>query len=937
MATLKSYPITSMKDAVPVLSTLLSMACVKAGRHVNEELLSDSVCERVLVTHTQLYQLLKADSCIYSQVMDSVSFPPLVSVPVLEDLHELRDYIEWASSSDEIFKPWMPKSWDFSPTYSDADVTRHFESLDLRKTPNTDNLCIILYNLGKFKQHTALHERLGRLFSPCDKFFVNSSGTGKTRLCFEGLCSNWGFYFTFAVGRTRLGSHDWQLAIQKHCAFGKGFNNTQLDDRQRQEQNSTLALRCFGPILLARLLVFQIFLEMASAGTLTEEHKARWLQIQLAPHAFTYGGMDTFGSLSDLLVTNDAPYLQSNIDDALRKIRKVIGPDEPLFIVLDEAQIASSTLRDSFGDGKPLLWEIIRGWKVLTRDTCKFICVGTDFPPPILLESFELTSETGCFDDPDTHETYITQFLPPKFRDSASGRFLVARLWRWCRGRYRLTDEFLSMLLSEGLQYPHSCLSHFIHNSTRLAPLDALKRHFEEDLPRNFVWVSSIIKVTDFSKLSPDHKDLLLNILYRYMSTHEGLRLNTGEYTELVTKERHARFTDNECLQVALDEPLFLVRAARQLFPFPIKAYSRDRPHHFPSTFITSLRLNLPPTRQSLAYCLAFYITQVFGEARPLLDIVDFPHVVPPWARQTARLVRLYLDEQGELQHQLVLPDAYESLTPLATATATLNETTKWINHEYGTTFCIPSSPNIDLLYALQLSDKSFIWIAVRLFATDEPVMPDTLRHAISLLDIDSIFAETPADMVTSRRASDGLGSLPGVRQRPCVLRTISGFPIEVDLQASVDKRSRDAVALSLTKLRLRETQVMQEDFFAAMVNGVIAGTKRKSRWDDGSMHVERKRAKKLIRETKPPRQDDDGISDHSETMVSDPGYGWDVRPEEFWEEEVRLESAIGAVEAPPSPRKTRKQKPQPFKPKPEVKKGNRWGKPPGTRKKPRQ
>ncbi|KAF7306404.1 hypothetical protein MIND_00431600 [Mycena indigotica] len=914
LESLKASAINSIEDAVPILSLLLSIALLESGRPLDAELVSESVCRHILHTRDHLYELLKANKYPSPRIIQSASFPLLVSGSARKYLEETRPYVEKCSSTGEIFSPWLGRG-----KYSDPDVVRHLDSL---KLPRTDDLQIAMHNLGMFKQDPVLNERVERLFSPSDKFFINASGTGKSRLCHEGLCSNWGLYFTFTLGHSKLGSHDFELAIQTHCGFRGGFNDTELDDQAMREQNSACALRYFGAILLARLLVFQMFLETATSGEgLKAEHKARWLQTQLTARRSTRVGRDAFSSLTDLLVANDAPFLQSNIDGALRKIRTMIGPDEPLFIVLDEAHIACETLPDAFGDGKPLLWEIIRGWKALTRETCKFICVGTRIPFSMVADGFDLFSATGCFDDPDTHEAYINQFLPPKLRDSASGRLLVARLWRWCRGRYSLTNEFLSMLLQEGLEYPHNSFSHFVENATELAPLDALKTIFEEGLARDHVWKSSTNRISDFSEIPSDHKELLLEILYSYMSTHEGRRFNAGEYPALVTNEGCARFIDGEDLQIGLDEPLYLVCAARQLFPFPMKAYLRDRPHHYPSTFITSLRLNPPTTRKSLAHCLAFYITQVFGEPRSLLDIVDFPHAVPPWARQTAQLVRLFLDEQGDRQYQMVLPNAYESVTPLATVTTTLDETTRWISHEYGTAFCIPSSPNIDLLYALKLADNSFIWVAARLFATDEPVMPDALDPAISLLDIDSLFVETTVDFATSRRAADGLRSLSGVRQRPCVLRTISSFPVEVDLRTSVDKRLRDVAALSLTKLRLQECQVMQEDFFAALVNGVIAGTKRKSRWDDGSMHVERKRARNIVEKLKAAQQLDEDDLDYPDPNAPqyDPTITWDVRVEDLWEREARSSSTRGAVQALPSPRKPRKQKSQPSKAKPDV------------------
>ncbi|KAF7299274.1 hypothetical protein MIND_00876100 [Mycena indigotica] len=812
LAILGLSPVVSIDDAVPILSTLLSLAFLHAMLPVDENLVSDGACRQLLTQRPGLFELLKTvhtdTKQDYSRVTDSPLFPSLVSAAAKSRLHGMRAYIHEAAQNDDLFPRWIPNPDMYSGPIlqDDARFQHHFDTLHLRKfSEGSSDFRIILHDLGRFIRDPVLSVRLERTFSPTDKLLLNAPGTGKTRLCYEGLCSNWGFYFTFEVNDSRLGSTDLQLAFR---AYYDAFD---------PEIDENIRLRPFHVVLLTRLLAFQSFLEAIDASeTLTDRHKIRWLEIQLAP----YFEADIYASLASSLLQNDGSNIKVHIADALRKVRNAIGIDAALFIVLDDAQLA--TVFD-IREEKPLLQDIVLSWKALTQGSFTFLCAGTPVPQSTLARDlgFHQTTETGGFDDPDTHEAYIRQFLPPMLRDSPSGRFLVARLWRWCRGRYRITDTFISILLFEGLGCPHACLTHFIRKSTGLKPLDAVKVVYEEALAQDFLWVFPKYKTFDFSEISPDHKDLIVGILYKYMATRQCHHFNTGEHLGLVT-EGYVRFQDASLSQIIFNEPLFLVDAARQLFPFPVRS-ERGQPHRYPSTFIGSLRLNPPRTRQSLAYCLAFYLTQIFSEPRSLPDTFSFPHVVPAWARQTGQLVRLFLDEKSNLHHEVVLPEAYESLTPLATTTTTLDETTRWINHEYGTTFCIPSSPNIDLLYALRLADKSFIWVAVRVFATDEPVMDCDLRPAISLLDIDSLFVETSADALASRRAADGLRSFPGVRQRPCVLRAISSFPVEVDLRTSVDKRSRDVVKLSLTKLRRQEHQVMQEEFFGAIVNGVIA------------------------------------------------------------------------------------------------------------------
>jgi hypothetical protein len=48
----------------------------------------------------------------------------------------------------------------------------------------------------------------------CSRLFVNTSGSGKTRLLLEGLCKHWGFYFTCVREREELGSRDLGQALE---------------------------------------------------------------------------------------------------------------------------------------------------------------------------------------------------------------------------------------------------------------------------------------------------------------------------------------------------------------------------------------------------------------------------------------------------------------------------------------------------------------------------------------------------------------------------------------------------------------------------------------------------------------------------------------------------------------------------------------------------
>ncbi|KAF7299279.1 hypothetical protein MIND_00876800 [Mycena indigotica] len=893
---LKGIPVTTVDGAAEILSLLLRIRFWKANRVPDDVITAVASCRELLQRKPTLHLLLKTvhmqEVPNYSSIFDSLAFPALVSTKSREILQSIGERMEKHAATESFLPLWVPKNQHTEmPRYEDNDLLAHIASLGLRKSAELSyNLQIILHDLGGFQRHPVLANRVSRLFTPKNKFLVNASGTGKTRLCYEGLCANWGLYFTFYVDSSRLGSFDMEFILDSVKADG-GFRWVRglraPDKAQVIAKNRNLVFRWFGVVLLSRLLAFQLFLETRTHcddNTLNTMHKMRWLEMQLTPCTFSRGGTDDrFSKLSKALGgdKNDVLNLQANIDDALRKIRNAIGHDSPLFIVIDGAQAGVRLEDTSFDDGNSLLREIIGAWQTLTRGSCTFICAGIRVPSSMFSDKpggdFEWTSDTGEFDDPDAHERYVTKFLPPKFRDTPSGRFLLARLWRWCRGRYQFTDKFISILLTSGLLFPHTTLSQYIREGTGVEAFDAVRICYEEVYPTP----GSVFGFgkPSFEELSPHDQDLVLNVLYSMMATHQVDDFGP-EDIQLVSRG-YSRFVDADLSKIVFNEPLVVCRAVRQLFPAPSRPHE-GYPNDRPSTFITTLQLNPPRTRRGVAHCLAFYLSQVLGRSRMLTDIFKFPHAAPGWACQTAQLVRFHLDDDSKLQSTMVDDlNVFRSLVPLATATQSLEETIEWIEHAHGTTFCIPSSPNLDLLGAIQLADGSFIWLAVRALATDEPVNDEALRPLVSLLDIDDLFQEEGADTVSIQRAINSLRTLPGVKQRPCLLRAVTAFPVEVDVRPCVDKRCRDVANLSFRALRRKEDQVMQVDFYDAMVNGAIGGTKRKSRWDDGAMQGSRKRAKELQSRLLFEFKGKHMGSSH-EVM---PHYTWDLQDEDLYEE----------------------------------------------------
>ncbi|KAJ6536553.1 hypothetical protein DFH09DRAFT_1178826 [Mycena vulgaris] len=824
-------------DNVDIASMFLSHIIIKnllvARRPIDEDLTSLFTCIDLLSNKPVLYDTLKLAHAEkdYTRVAESPLIPPFVSANVRSYLENLRPGMEKVIRGEKTLKPWSPPT----SLELDQETLLHIESLKLcRSDLIVPDLSIILHDLGGFKNDPILKDRTTQIFTRKNKFLVNTSGTGKTRLLYEGLCQNWGLYFTVRVDSGLLGARDIEDAVDNGLGWAAGFR-PRPDSADTIEKNAGMVSRVFSAVLLARLLLFQQFLEMASADGLTEEHKRQWLLMQLCPSLFPDRRFaPPFEKLSDIMTNEDNPYTREDISDALRKIRKLLGEDAHLFLVLDEAQAAAKKFLGAFADGKPLLTEIMRVWGSHTAEDHTFIFAGTDIPKTVLElneedSGYVWCSGTGRFDTAEAQVRYVSSFLPAAFSTSPSGSLLLSRMSTWLLGRHRFTAAFIDVLLSEGFKTPHTRFDAYINEHTGFRPQDALENAEEENHDRKKSWQITVNGIA-MSNLSTDDKYRFLEILLRYMATHQVSPPVGPEQIHLVN-EGYAVSIDNDLTRITVDEPLVLITAAQELLPPPRpppETLSPGYVNEYPETFVASLRLNAPRTPQALSHCLVFYLTRVFSEPRPLAAIFDFPHKVPAWAKQSAQLVKFHRDESLEVGHSVVLHD---DSSPLATSAVSLEDTVSWLEHQHGTAFCLPSSSSSDLLFALKLANGSFIWVALKAIPSTEPIIDSELKAAVSQLAAGSLFVDEGAEPSLQARAIAAIHALPQRSSKVgkhSLLRVVSLFPADLDLDRCVTMRSQDVAGLSLAALEGAEDEVSQPEFFDAIVAGVLAGQKRK-------------------------------------------------------------------------------------------------------------
>ncbi|KAJ6521346.1 hypothetical protein DFH09DRAFT_1425042 [Mycena vulgaris] len=814
------------------LTPILTNMFLAARRPVDGSLASPFGCIDLLSSKPALHDTLKLAHAEkgYTRVAESPLIPPFVSANARTYLENLRPEMEKVVRGEKTLPP--------TSLELDKETLLHLESLKLCCPEVVDEryrrFSIILHDLGSFHNDPVLKDRTTRVFSRKNKFLDNSSGTGKTRLLYEGLCQNWGLYFTVGVDSGRLGARDIADTISDKF-HGTSFNQFPSHDPEVMKQNSEVISGVFSTLLLARLLLFQAFLETASAEGLTEEHKKQWLLMQLSPALLKVGyGVPACSQFPKILAKEDNTYVRENISDTLRKIRKLLGEDAHLFFVLDEAQVAAKKFSGAFADGKPLLTEIMRVWGSHAAEDHTLIFAGTDIPTTVLEVGEEDSgylwcSGTGRFDTAEAQERYVSSFFPAPFSKSPSGSLLLSRMSSWLLGRHRFTAAFVRALLLEGFKTPHTRFDAYINEHTGFRPQDALEKVEEENHDRRKSWQITVDGIT-MSNLSTDDKYRFLEILLRYMATHQVSPPFGPEQIHLVN-EGYAVSVDDDLTRITVDEPLVLITAARELFPRPRpppEPLSPGYVNKYPETFVASMRLNAPRTPQALSHCLVFYLTRVFSEPRPLATIFDFPHKVPAWAKQSAQLVKFHRDENLEVGHSVVLHD---DASPLATSAVSLEDMISWLEHQHGTAFCLPSSSSLDLLFALKLADGSFIWVALKAIPSAEPVTDSELKTAVSQLAPDGLFADEGAESSLKARTIDALQALSQRSSKVgkhSLLRVVSVFPADLDLDRCVTKRSQDVAGLSMATLEGAEDEVTQPEFFNAIIAGVLAGQKRK-------------------------------------------------------------------------------------------------------------
>ena len=282
---------------------------------------------------------------------------PMDSVPHLED-HMLRLKIPQDKSG-------LPSLLlhDLGEEKSDLDKLRASRIPGIFSNNNT---CVVHFVM--------VHFHISCVF----RLFINTSGSGKSRILLEGLCRHWGFYFV-ATGSSIVGSSDFYTTFSTiDCArdYRQAINLKGIDPGAFSNIGDPTERRLLQ-LLLSRLLLLNLFIEVAKCspnGLHPMEHRRLWTLLQVHPEIIQghFCG-DIFADLTWRLRHSTSENLMKLIKEVHTNLCDLLAVPNgglTLFNVLDEVQEALTLRMGNYQSNdqitpRPLLRSIAYGRSAL--------------------------------------------------------------------------------------------------------------------------------------------------------------------------------------------------------------------------------------------------------------------------------------------------------------------------------------------------------------------------------------------------------------------------------------------------------------------------------------------------------------------------------------------------------------------------------------------
>ncbi|KAF8512673.1 hypothetical protein BU17DRAFT_96067 [Hysterangium stoloniferum] len=348
-------------------------------------------------------------------------------------------------------------------------IRREDKVTDLEVTLPLDPI-LLLHDLGNHPDKV----RIEQLFTRSTVHLFGVSGSGKTRLALEGLCLNWGLYISCKSTRgPASGSKDFQVATEDILPTISTWHTEETDEHK---ENAKAADRVFAMLLCARIFILKQF-------------------VQHVP-------VNTDATVLETLRPADTEIMRDIISSTLRELktkRKDLfpdGPHTPLFVVIDEAQVAADRLKEYFRsntgtDMRPVLREMYRFF-LETQFFTGFILSGTGLSMKMVKDTVgsvdaknvpsgsHVFTDIGRFTENDSSQLdYIRRYIT--LSDSYSDQRLLERIVYWFSGRHRLTASLIELFICLKNVPRHRVLTSFAERLTGFRVTDAIE--LEDDEP----------------------------------------------------------------------------------------------------------------------------------------------------------------------------------------------------------------------------------------------------------------------------------------------------------------------------------------------------------------------------------------------------------------------------------------------------------------------
>ncbi|KAI5891743.1 uncharacterized protein SCHCODRAFT_01312695 [Schizophyllum commune H4-8] len=621
-------------------------------------------------------------------------------------LDTIRESIEKLARGEVGSPDWHP------PECTPSTYVPFLEDLHLPcTTEHPHSPSLLLHQLGDLTEQTEARECLNMIFRKQVTYLCNVAGAGKTRLLLEGLTLHWGFFFTLHKTSWGVGSNDWTHAlsfIEHESDFSVTIppprGSADKDDtyRNRLHSNQAIVRRRVLAVLLARLLVFRLFVDHLPPNLTSKEestYRKRWVSLQVDPGLLpSHYKRDIFYELTDLILehipdaSSTATLLHPRVKEAIAAVLPVrpgqpaTGPmgDRDFYFIVDEAQYAAHDLKDAFRAGtksntsgntqsepehRPLLRQILHA----LLDDCRSrpvhaIPTGTSISQADFLNAIKsafgqalpqkTARYTGGIHTQQDVQAFAGRVLPPSYLSTTSGQRLVERMFKWLPGRFRLMARFLTYVLQNGLRSPHQLLNSFVFAYTAgYEPTDGadMTEMEEEKIPLALVKQGGDEQI-DFDSIDHDESirktvsNTVRPLVFNYIMKSIKKTIVSEAYSPLLVQLGFAHYDTPDDSSVKLggpqeatiDEPVIILRLATWL-----NGKADYSAYHY---YAKHLKLNEADGSNNgwenyMAHCLI----RLFSEnpSVPLRDIFDplrtaARNKFPGLMNQTAQIVRVY-------------------------------------------------------------------------------------------------------------------------------------------------------------------------------------------------------------------------------------------------------------------------------------------------------